>query len=95
MAKYQITLVVEVEADTEHGAHTVADELGSFLGMHFKTTTLGSVTDVSEVDDAASDEDFDEDEDYLDEGGDTDDGEALASAGFGTDEDYKHCAYED
>jgi hypothetical protein len=93
MAKYQVTLVVEVETDSEHGAHTVADELGSFLGMHFKTTTLGSVTDVSEVEE----EDFNEelDEEYIDEGGETDDAEALASAGFGSDEDYNHYAHED
>jgi hypothetical protein len=39
-------------------------------------------------------EDIELGEDPLDEGGETDDGYALASAGFGTDEDYGYAGEE-
>lgn len=54
--KYQITLVVDVEANDDDHAAVLADGLGEFLGMHYQTTSLGCVTEVTWVDEELEEE---------------------------------------
>jgi hypothetical protein len=56
MAKYQIHLIVDIEATDGDDAHDTAERLGEFLGMNYLTTTAGSVLEVLEVVDAVEDE---------------------------------------
>lgn len=57
MAKYQIHLIVDIEAVDGDDAHDTAERLGDFLGMHHLTATAGTVTEVNEiVEDEAEDE---------------------------------------
>lgn len=53
MAQYQITLVVNVEADDEDEVNVIAENLEEFLGMHHWTDSKGCVTDITEMDDEA------------------------------------------
>lgn len=57
MAKYQIHLIVDIEAVDGDDAHDTAERLGEFLGLHHLTATEGTVTEVLEiVEDEAEDE---------------------------------------
>ena len=56
MAKYQIHLIVDIEAADDNDAYDTAERLGDFLGMHHLTTTAGTVTEVNEVDETVEDE---------------------------------------
>lgn len=60
MAKYQIHLIVDIEAVDGDDAHDTAERLGEFLGMHCLTTTAGSVLEVLEVDETADEDDVPE-----------------------------------
>ena len=56
MAKYQIHLIVDIEAVDGDDAHDTAERLGDFLGLHCLTTTAGSVIEVNEVEETVEDE---------------------------------------
>lgn len=56
MAKYQIHLIVDIEAKDGDDAYDTAERLGEFLGLHHLTATEGTVLEVLEVVDAAEDE---------------------------------------
>ena len=49
MAKYQIHLIVDIEAEDSDDAHDTAERLADFLGLHHLTSTSGSVTEVLEI----------------------------------------------
>ena len=50
MARYQITLVVDVEATNAHEAIEVGEALEQFLGLHHWTDSQGCVTEITELD---------------------------------------------
>jgi hypothetical protein len=56
MAKYQIHLIVDIEAKDGDDAYDTADRLGDFLGLHHLTATAGTVLEVLEVDETVDDE---------------------------------------
>lgn len=56
MAKYQIHLIVDIEATDGDDAHDTAERLGEFLGMNYLTTTAGSVLEVLEVDETVAED---------------------------------------
>lgn len=56
MAKYQIHLIVDIEATDGDDAHDTAERLADFLGLHHLTATSGTVTDVLEVVEQIEDE---------------------------------------
>jgi hypothetical protein len=49
MAKFQIHLIVDIEAVDGDDAHDTAERLGEFLGLHHLTATEGTVTEVLEI----------------------------------------------
>jgi len=57
MAKYQVQLVVDIEADDADAAWEIAENLESFLGQHYQTASSGLAQEVLEVEDAAEEED--------------------------------------
>lgn len=56
MAKYQIHLIVDIEAKDGDDAYDTAERLGDFLGLHHLTATAGTVLEVLEVDETVEDE---------------------------------------
>ena len=56
MAKYQIHLIVDIEAKDGDDAYDTAERLGDFLGLHHLTATAGTVLEVLEVDETVDDE---------------------------------------
>ena len=50
MARYQLTLVVDVEVADEDEALHVGEQLEEFLGLHYRTDTLGTLTHCTELD---------------------------------------------
>lgn len=56
MAKYQIHLIVDIEANDADDAYDTAERLGDFLGLHHLTATAGTVLEVLEVDETVADE---------------------------------------
>lgn len=56
MAKYQIHLIVDIEANDADDAYDTAERLGDFLGLHHLTATAGTVLEVLEVDETEADE---------------------------------------
>lgn len=88
MTKYQIHLIVDIEATDGDDAHDTAERLGDFLGLHHLTTTSGSVTAVMEVEEQTEDEvptDLDEDLDE-DLGSDAIDVESLVEVAHAMDD---------
>ena len=56
MAKYQIHLIVDIEAADADDAYDTAERLGDFLGLHHLTATAGTVLEVLEVDETVEDD---------------------------------------
>lgn len=56
MARYQINLLVDIEAEDDDTAHEIAENVADFLGMHYQTTTSGLVKELLIVDEEADDE---------------------------------------
>ena len=59
MARYQINLLVDIEAEDDDQAHEIAENVADFLGMHYQTTTSGLVKELLIVDET--------EEEYVDE----------------------------
>lgn len=51
MTRYQINLLVDIEAEDDQAAHEIADNVAEFLGMHYQTTTSGLVKELLIVED--------------------------------------------
>lgn len=87
MAKYQIHLIVDIEAVDGDDAHDTAERLGEFLGMHHLTATEGTVTEVLEiVEDDSEDEVPATDDDDLDAAPDALDVESLVEVAHAMDD---------
>ena len=87
MAKYQIHLIVDIEAADGDDAHDTAERLGEFLGMHHLTATAGTVTEVLEiVEDESEDEVPTTDDDDLDAAPDALDVESLVEVAHAMDD---------
>jgi len=59
MTRYQINLLVDIEAEDDAAAHEISENVAEFLGLHYQTTTSGFVKELLIIED--------EDEDYVDE----------------------------
>jgi hypothetical protein len=51
MTRYQINLLVDIEADSDDAAHEIAENVAEFLGLHYQTTTSGLVKELLIVED--------------------------------------------
>ena len=61
MARYQVQILVDIEAESSDAAWETAEELELFLGQHYLTTSTGLAQQVLEVeDDLPRDDSFDE-----------------------------------
>lgn len=88
MAKYQIHLIVDIEAADADDAYDTAERLGDFLGLHHLTATAGSVLEVLEVDETVDDEvpEAEDDIDALDAAPESYDVESLVEVAHAMDD---------
>lgn len=49
MARYQVKLIVDIEADDADQAWAIAENLEDFLGLHHETSTSGLAQEVLEI----------------------------------------------
>ena len=86
MAKYQIQLIVDIEATDADDAYDTADRLADFLGLHHLTATSGNVTAVLEVDETEDEVPAALDEEDEDLGSDAIDVESLVEVAHAMDD---------
>ena len=60
MARYQINLLVDIEAEDDDTAHEIAENVAEFLGLHYQTTTSGLVKELLIVEDEEFVDPYDE-----------------------------------